>query len=123
MFCKQCGANIPHGAVVCARCATKVDMSQLTTNGKKPVEDKGGCLWMILGFLFGVTLFIPLLMFFAWKNERPLRAKSVLIGYLLSIIVGLTLLVITCIILGIGLWQGWFEDSVSAIGLVLRGIR
>jgi len=119
MFCKQCGANIPHGAVVCARCSTRVDSSQLA-NSKKTVDDKGGCLWMILGFIFSSSVFIPLLMFFVWKNERPLRAKSVLIGFLLGIIAVLVLLIILGIILGIGFSLGWFDDAVSAVGLSVR---
>ena len=93
MFCNQCGGKLTPNAIICPKCGA-------STSAKKPaatnnVNDKGGCLWMILGYLLG---FISLILFFVWRGERPLRAKSMLIGFLVQIILDLVVAIVLIIL-------------------------
>ena len=63
-----------------------------------PVIDTGGFAWGFFGFIFSAFLF-PLLLFFSWQKQTPLRARAMLIGYLLGVIVCIILCVIAVMVI------------------------
>ena len=77
MYCKTCGEVINDEAVICPKCGCET--------GKKSHTEKDGegIGFFILGFLFPL---IGLILYLVWKNEYPLRAKSVGKGALISVI-------------------------------------
>ena len=75
-YCTQCGAKAELSANFCPKCGRSLEIP------KKPKEDKKSVGWGILGF------FIPLLgalLYFMWRKESPLKAKSVGIGALVAL--------------------------------------
>ena len=84
MFCRNCGKEIDDKAVVCPHCG--VATGKTAANG----DDASSVGYGILGFLFPL---IGLILYLVWKNEYPLRAKSVgkgaLIGVIVSVVVGI----------------------------------
>ncbi|MCL2369851.1 MAG: hypothetical protein FWC80_01285 [Firmicutes bacterium] len=110
MFCKQCGAAVPQNAVVCAKCASPAPVSSTPqTNQVSNSADKGGCLWVFLGWLLSGS-FISLILFFVMRSETPNRAKSILIGYLIGLISGLIMTIGVIVFIVIGISQGWIDD-------------
>ncbi len=86
-ICTQCCTKVELAANFCPSCGRSLAIE------KKPKEDKKSVGWGILGF------FIPLLgfiLYLVWKNESPLKAKSVGIGALISFCLG-----IVCSIVGV----------------------
>lgn len=79
MYCKNCGSEISKEAYVCPKCGAKVkDAKQ---------EDKPSVGFNILALLFPI---VGLILYFAWKNNTPNKAKSILtcalIGWALGIL-------------------------------------
>lgn len=70
MICKNCGREIDDNSYTCEYCgvATNIDYSKY----KEDSNDKIGCFFMILSFVFPLIGFI---LYFAWKNCRPASAK------------------------------------------------
>ena len=75
-YCTQCGKIVEANGHFCTACGRSLEIP------KKPKEDKKSVGWGILGF------FIPLLgalLYFMWRKESPLKAKSVGIGALVAL--------------------------------------
>jgi hypothetical protein len=87
-FCANCGKEISDEAVVCPYCGVPTKSSGLN----KP--DDGGFLWGLLGFCIPI---VGLILYLVWKDERPITAKAVGVGALIS--VGFTVMVYLIIFL------------------------
>lgn len=75
-YCKNCGKEIDDAAVICPNCG--VQQEQLTST-----TDSGSFGWGILGCCLPI---VGLILFLAWKNQRPKNAKMAGIGALVSVI-------------------------------------
>lgn len=69
MYCENCGAEISKEAYICPKCGVKVKKEENND------EDKPNVGLNILSLFFPI---IGLILYFVWKNETPIRAKSVL---------------------------------------------
>ena len=70
MYCENCGAEIAKEAYVCPKCGVKVNKSESN------VEDKPNMALNLVSLLL-----LPLLgviLYFVWRKDTPVRAKSVL---------------------------------------------
>ncbi|MGE6487465.1 zinc-ribbon domain-containing protein [Paenisporosarcina sp. NPDC076898] len=79
MFCPHCGEQISAQAEICPKCGVRVKNGNAVTLG----EDKPNIAVNLLSFccipLLGIVLF------FVWKDSKPVAAKSALIWALVSI--------------------------------------
>ena len=94
-YCTQCGAKAEISANFCPKCGRSLAIE------KKPKEDKKSVGWGILGFFIPLVGFI---LYLVWRNEKPLRAKSVGIGTLVAVCVSVvsTTISILCTLFGGG---------------------
>lgn len=74
MYCRNCGEQIHDEAVICVKCG----VSQKT---KLEVIDNGGFSWGLLGCCLPV---VGLILFLIWRDTKPVTAKSVGIGAIVS---------------------------------------
>lgn len=97
MFCKQCGARISENAIICAKCAHPTRPSG--NNQQAAAEDRGGCLWIFLGAILGI---ISLILYFVWRHDKPLRAKAILMGWIIGMIIGLAVgMIVGFVVMGL----------------------
>lgn len=78
MYCPHCGDQISEHAEICPKCGVRVKSA--SSSG----EDKPNIAVNLISFCC-----IPLLgivMFFVWKNDKPIAAKSALIWAIVSIV-------------------------------------
>lgn len=68
MYCKNCGAEISKEAYICPKCGVKV-------KEENNIEDKPNTGLNILSLFFPI---VGIILYFAWKNQTPKRAKSIL---------------------------------------------
>ena len=87
-YCGHCGKQIMDEAVICVHCGCSVE--------KKKEGDKKSPLWFLLGFILPI---VGLILYCVWKNEYPLRAKSIGKGALVSVIVSVVIGIIYLIII------------------------
>lgn len=81
MYCPHCGEQISAQAEICPKCGVRVKSGNVAVSG----EDKPNIAVNLLSFCC-----IPLLgivMFFVWKDSKPVAAKSALIWALVSIVI------------------------------------
>jgi len=71
MYCENCGAEIAKEAYVCPKCGVKTNNSQTSS-----AEDKPNMALNIVSLLLMPLLGI--ILYFVWKKETPIRAKSIL---------------------------------------------
>ena len=91
-FCSKCGKKITKETDVCRRGSC--------THELKNIKNDDGIIgfgWVLFGFFIPVA---GLILYFVWKNSKPLKAKSALSGTLMSAIVLLTVYIIYVVILG-----------------------
>ncbi|MFJ7840828.1 zinc ribbon domain-containing protein [Lysinibacillus sphaericus] len=75
MFCRNCGEQISEHAEICIHCSVRV---------KNAVgDDKPN--WGINIITLCCVPLVGLIMYFIWKNEKPVAAKSALIFFFISI--------------------------------------
>ena len=75
-YCQKCGAELVDEAVVCPQCGC--------SQGKTSTEvDSGGFGWALLGFCIPI---VGLILWLVWRENLPLRAKSVGKGALASVL-------------------------------------
>lgn len=97
MYCKKCGKEINDNAVICPSCGCATDKYE--QKNFKNESDSSSAGWAVLGFLFPL---IGLILYLVWKDELPLRAKSVGKGALVSVIVNVVIGLLWGILIGIG---------------------
>lgn len=101
MFCRKCGQEIHDEAVICPHCGCSTgynpNVNNSNTNGIYNNDDSTSTGWMVLGIFFPV---IALILYFVWKNEKPLRASSLIKGAIIGFIVSIVLSVISSIAMG-----------------------
>lgn len=75
MFCRNCGEQISEHAEICIHCGVRV---------KNAVgDDKPN--WGINIITLCCVPIVGLIMYFIWKNEKPVAAKSALTFFFISI--------------------------------------
>lgn len=97
MYCKKCGKEINDNAVICPSCGCATE-----NFGKESVNkatDSSSLGWAVLGFFIPL---VGLILYLVWKDELPLRAKSVGKGALVSVIVNVVIGLLWGILIGIG---------------------
>lgn len=97
MYCKKCGKEIDDNAVICPSCGCATDKYE--QKNFKNESDSSSAGWAVLGFLFPL---IGLILYLVWKEELPLRAKSIGKGALVSVIVNVVIGLLWGILIGIG---------------------
>lgn len=98
MFCRQCGTELNDQAAFCTACGKAVAAEPARPEAQpvyqQPVqvsEDTGSYGWWALGFFFPL---VGLILFLAWKEQKPLTAKRAGIGALVGAIVSVVLVVL-----------------------------
>lgn len=88
-FCQKCGKEIMDDAVICPSCGC-------SAGAQKPA-DQSSFGWAVLGFCIPI---VGLILYFVWKQDTPLKAKSAGRGALVSVIVDIVLWIIYAAVLG-----------------------
>ena len=87
--------------------------ARMTGNMRASANDDASSLgWAVLGFFIPL---VGLILYLVWKNEYPLRAKSVGKGALVSVIVSVVLYIIviaftTCVVASYGVSVGFLAN-------------
>ena len=97
MYCNKCGKEIDYNAVICPSCGCATDKYE--QKNFKNESDSSSAGWAVLGFLFPL---IGLILYLVWKEELPLRAKSIGKGALVSVIINVVIGLLWGILIGIG---------------------
>lgn len=97
MYCKKCGKEINDNAVICPSCGCATDKYE--QKNFKNESDSSSAGWAVLGFFIPL---VGLILYLVWKDELPLRAKSVGKGALVSVIVNVVIGLLWGILIGIG---------------------
>ena len=84
--CNYCGASLHDETAVCSYCHTQ----QPVYAGEED-DDKSSFGWGLLGFLLPL---VGLILYVVWESKRPLRAKSVGTGALISFIISVVVYVL-----------------------------
>ena len=131
MFCRHCGTKLVDQAVFCTACGKPVaeeppQAAEPTYPQPIPVTvDSGSYGWWALGFFFPL---VGLILFLAWKDQKPLTAKRAGIGALVGAIVSVVLFVLVFGLLfgflGMALASSWedpwyYSDSARIFPLWL----
>lgn len=79
-YCKNCGKEVSEFAANCPECGS----SQRKANGNNNTNalDNGGFGWGLLGFCIPI---VGIILYFVWKDERPITSKVLLQWALISI--------------------------------------
>jgi len=100
MYCVKCGKRIADGVSYCNYCGAKqagasarpepanfggVQTNNAQGNNLNAPVDRGGIGWWLLGF---ITSWIAIILFVIWHDQYPKRSKSILSGFIASIIIG-----------------------------------
>jgi len=85
-YCSNCGTQLNSDQDVCLKCGKNISKSNFDT---VVGQDNGSIGWGLLGFFFP---FIGFILYFIWKETKPLNAKAAgkgsLIGVLLAVVYG-----------------------------------
>ncbi|MDY4186594.1 MAG: zinc ribbon domain-containing protein [Candidatus Borkfalkiaceae bacterium] len=96
MECPNCKEQIDDNAVICPKCG--VQIKPLTTT----VSDAPSAGYAILSFFLPI---VGLILYFVWKDQMPLRAKSAgkgaIIGFVVLLLIAITYVTVTNIILSL----------------------
>ena len=114
MFCKQCGQQLALNAIICQKCGAATGSNMSANNmginrGGARADDRGGCLWLFLGYMLG---WISLILYFVWRHEYPLRAKAILMGFIIEVVALLAMIVIAGVVVAILIATGHINFSV-----------
>jgi len=94
-FCGNCGNKVNENENFCSRCGVSLNNSSNNynnySNQTSIVNDDGGFGWAVLGYFIPL---VGLILYFAWKNEKPKTAKALGKGALISVVVSFVLTVI-----------------------------
>lgn len=87
-YCRNCGNQIHDEAVFCPACGV--------AQQKKPeVVDNGGFGWGVLGCCIPI---VGLILYLVWKDTKPITAKAVGKGALISVILSVVYYVLMFVI-------------------------
>ena len=86
MYCPHCGEQISEHAEICPKCGVRVKGA--SSSGK----DKPNIAVNLLSFC--CIPILGIIMFFVWKTDKPLAAKSALIWAIVSIAIWLIVSII-----------------------------
>ncbi|GED62051.1 zinc ribbon domain-containing protein [Lysinibacillus sp. FSL M8-0216] len=75
MYCKNCGEQISEHAEICIHCGVRVK----NASG----EDKPN--WAVNIITLCCVPLVGLILFFVWKDEKPIAAKSALMFFFINI--------------------------------------
>ena len=122
MFCSYCGKKMADGAQFCSGCGARVKASEQAAQSNdstvgQPYSNQGfgggqqtkttdrwgqgtpshngdrpSLGWAIFAFIFNG--FISIILYFVWRHDRPLRAKSILKGWLCGLVFWIVVMVI-----------------------------
>jgi uncharacterized membrane protein YvbJ len=74
-YCNNCGSEVSEFAANCPECGAS---QQAKSSGNVvKANDSGGFGWGLLGFCIPL---VGLVLYFVWKDERPLTAKALIVG-------------------------------------------
>lgn len=102
-YCYRCGAPIDDNANFCQNCGTSQKQQQYDQYNqynqypqnpqpaKPAVEDKKSFPIALLGFFIPIA---GIILYFVWKDETPLKAKSALKGAIVAIVIAVLLAVL-----------------------------
>ena len=91
MYCSNCGNKINDNEKFCPYCG-----AEQTGNSKSPAhtvssDDTGSIGWGLLCFFIPI---VGIILYFVWKNEKPLNAKIALKGAIISYVSAAVLAVV-----------------------------
>lgn len=76
MYCENCGAEIAKEAYACPKCGVNVNKNKIN------VEDKPNMALNIVSLL--LLPILGIILYFVWRKETPVKAKSILIYALIG---------------------------------------
>lgn len=93
IYCSACGTELYEGQEFCPYCGKKSLLIKsgnsaiysTTKTSYNTIDDSGGVLWSLIGFLFPI---IGLIMYISLSDTKPQRAKDAGIGALIGIMLG-----------------------------------
>ena len=101
VFCNRCGCKLNPQFTECPDCGCTVikNITAPPTSSARAVrgakaQDKGGCATIILGLVLSLlsVFVLPTFLFVLWRKSSPKKAKSIVVGMVLAIMVLLTVL-------------------------------
>ena len=93
MYCKKCGDQVTEEDKFCPSCGTEVTIEQQVSNSSNQFQgndDAPNFGFALLGFF---VPFVGIILYFIWKNEFPLKARSCIRGALVTISISIFLFV------------------------------
>lgn len=100
MFCPNCGAQNESGVQFCRACGANLRPEGPAAAGRGPAAgapyDDGSV--GLLGVVFFCIPLVGAIMYFVWKDEKPLKAKKACNLALIGFVVGMVLQVISAVI-------------------------
>lgn len=91
MFCNNCGESVAAQAEICPKCGVRVK--------NEVAEDKPN--WAVNIISLCCVPLVGIILFFVWKNEKPVAAKSALIFALIPTVLIIVVYVVFFVILGV----------------------
>ena len=79
MYCPHCGEQISEHAEICPKCGVRVKGTSSSGEDKPNIA-------VNLASLCCIPL-LGIIMFFVWKNDKPIAAKSALIWSIVSMVI------------------------------------
>lgn len=89
-FCQHCGGEVHSDAAICVHCGRTLQQVQQPST-LSSIQDEGGFLWGLLGFLVPVA---GLVIYLIWKQERPNNARAAGIGALVNVGIGIAFFIL-----------------------------
>ncbi|MGL4948934.1 MAG: zinc-ribbon domain-containing protein [Anaeroplasmataceae bacterium] len=99
--CNNCNTQLGDEVVFCGNCGTKLDSTNTTSVAQSNPQyyapnqshstDAPNFGYALLGFCIPL---VGIILYFVWKNEKPLTAKSLLKGFLVSLILSAIMFVL-----------------------------
>lgn len=83
MYCPRCGKSIDGEAQYCPYCGACVGNIVGGNKYATTPDDRGGIIWFLVGFF---TFWIAIILWVIWHNNYPLRARSIMKGFLTQIV-------------------------------------
>jgi uncharacterized membrane protein YvbJ len=91
MYCSNCGNKINDNERFCPYCGAEQTGSSKSPAHTVSSDDTGSIGWGLLGFFIPI---VGIILYFVWKNEKPLNAKIALKGAIISYVSAAVLVVV-----------------------------